>query len=157
MSATSFQRMRRIQALKEALDEKGIDYSEFAGDEAALREALEAPEHELTDEEQAAMQEFEELKAKAVELEIDGYEEMDRETLKNTINDELVLIQAELDKQKQPDEVTILGDNGQPEVIVPLDEAALRAKAKELGIKSWHIKSVDTLTEEIAEKEKGGE
>lgn len=35
-------------------------------------------------------------------------------------------------------------------------EEALRAKAKELGIKSWHIKSVDTLTEEIAEKEKGG-
>lgn len=89
MSATSFNRMRRINAMKEALDAKGIDYTAFQYDETALRAAL--------------------------------------ETAPEVADDEQVI------------------------------ETALRTKAKELGIKSWHIKSIETLTEEIAEKEKGGE
>ncbi len=40
------------------------------------------------------------------------------------------------------------------------DETELRAKAKEAGIKRWHVKSVDTLTKELEElesKEEGDE
>lgn len=32
-------------------------------------------------------------------------------------------------------------------------EKRVRDKAKSLGIKSWHVKSVETLEKEIAEKE----
>ena len=39
------------------------------------------------------------------------------------------------------------------EVVSP--EKILRDKAKELGIKSYHLKSVETLEKEIAELEKG--
>ncbi|MGF9714988.1 hypothetical protein [Paenibacillus naphthalenovorans] len=33
------------------------------------------------------------------------------------------------------------------------DEKSIRLKAKELGIKSWHVKNIDTLIAEINEKE----
>lgn len=39
---------------------------------------------------------------------------------------------------------------GEPEPVE--DEEAIRAQAKDLGIKSWHIKSIDKLKEEIAER-----
>lgn len=35
----------------------------------------------------------------------------------------------------------------------PEDEEAIRSKAKELGITSVHLKKIDTLKKEIAEKE----
>ena len=43
-------------------------------------------------------------------------------------------------------------DNPVGEIIEPVsDEKLLREKAKELGIKSYHLKSVETLEKEIAE------
>jgi hypothetical protein len=89
MSATSFNRMRRINALHAELESKGIDFDSFKWDETALREAATAPD--------------------------------------------------------APKEEVPFSDEP--------DEATIRARAKELGIKSWHIKSIDTLTAEIAEKE----
>lgn len=43
-------------------------------------------------------------------------------------------------------------DESDYEAQAKFDEEAIRAHAKELGIKSWHIKSIDKLKEEIAER-----
>ena len=46
---------------------------------------------------------------------------------------------------------------GMPDVVPDPDQTegdqAIRDKARELGIKSWHLKSIETLEKEIAEKE----
>ena len=46
---------------------------------------------------------------------------------------------------------------GMPDVVPDPDQTegdqAIRDKARELGIKSWHLKSIETLKEEIAGKE----
>jgi hypothetical protein len=44
------------------------------------------------------------------------------------------------------------GEGQTPNPNVMTDDE-IREKAKELGIKSWHIKSIETLEKEIAEKE----
>lgn len=91
MSATSFQRMRRIQALKE----------------------------------------------QCIELGIEGFEDLDESALRELVNPT-----PETEEEADPEEVD------------PADEKAeLQAKAKALGIKSWHVKSVETLEKEIAELE----
>ncbi|MBP7118451.1 hypothetical protein KBA63_00025 [Candidatus Woesebacteria bacterium] len=35
------------------------------------------------------------------------------------------------------------------QLVLENDEAELRAKAKELGIKSWHVKNIENLKQEI--------
>lgn len=92
MSATSYQRMRRVQELKEVLTKKGIEFDDSFG-EAELREVLET---------------------------------------------------AQVASDGKTEELSEDEDN---------EEKELRAKAKALGIKSWHVKSVNTLKEEIAAKE----
>lgn len=91
MSATSFQRMRRVQALR------GL----------------------------------------CIELGIEGFENLDESSLRELVNG-----------------ATSEPEDPEPDAPDPADEKAeLQAKAKALGIKKWHVKSVETLEKEIAELE----
>lgn len=46
--------------------------------------------------------------------------------------------------------------DGEPEETSDVSEEEYRAMAKELGIKSWHIKNIDKLISEIEELTNGG-
>ena len=54
----------------------------------------------------------------------------------------------------QPDEPKAEEDTEEPaEETADISDEQIRAKAKDLGIKSWHVKSIENLKAEIAEKE----
>lgn len=81
MSATAFQRRRRITALQERCDELEIDYSEFGMDEIRYREAIAQAEQEPRDEGELEDKKVPELKAIAKGLNIEGADRMKKDEL----------------------------------------------------------------------------
>lgn len=120
MSATAYQRRRRVTALQEQCEVLGIDCSGFGMDELKYKAAIEA----------------------AREKGRDPQEEKEQNYVINGSFDDGVPISETQEPATDANEI---------------DEEAIRALAKELGIKSYHLKNIEKLQQEIAEVQKGGE